>query len=139
MYAKNKLNMGKSTGATIYEMLKKNRTKSEIMTILKNLHAEGRTVIIITHDNDIAANAERIVHIEDGKITSDSANSGNLSREDIDREIKAGTAQSDFANVATVDEEEETSETTVMGAELNYSDTPTINEEQPGGSQEIRK
>ena len=59
----------------------------EIMTILKNLHAEGRTVIIITHDNEIAANAERIVHIEDGRITSDSLNDGK-SRDDITREIQ---------------------------------------------------
>ena len=63
----------------------------EIMNILKNLHSEGRTVIIITHDNDIAANAERIVHIEDGKITSDSSNDGNMSREDIAREIRGSS------------------------------------------------
>lgn len=60
----------------------------EILGILKSLHEEGRTVILITHDNDIAAQAKRIVHIEDGKIDSDSANDGNLSREDIDREIR---------------------------------------------------
>ena len=36
----------------------------EIMSILKGLHAEGRTVIIITHDNEIAANSSRIVNIE---------------------------------------------------------------------------
>lgn len=60
----------------------------EILGILKSLHEEGRTVILITHDNDIAAQAKRIVHIEDGKIDSDSANDGNLSRDDIDREIR---------------------------------------------------
>lgn len=60
----------------------------EIMDILKQLHGEGRTVIIITHDNEIAANADRIVHIEDGKIDSDSLNDGNFNREDIAREIR---------------------------------------------------
>lgn len=60
----------------------------EIMGILKKLHSEGHTVIIITHDNEIAANADRIVHIEDGRIDSDSANDGTLNRDDIDREIK---------------------------------------------------
>ena len=40
----------------------------EIMGILKSLHQEGRTVIIITHDNDIAAQAERVIRIKDGYI-----------------------------------------------------------------------
>ena len=66
-------------------------SSQEIMNILKTLHAEGRTVIVITHDNDIAANAKRIIHIEDGRITSDSANEGNLSREDIAEEIRGNS------------------------------------------------
>ena len=43
----------------------------EIMGILKDLHKEGRTVIIITHDNDIAAQAERVIRIKDGQIEAD--------------------------------------------------------------------
>ena len=43
----------------------------EIMDILKNLHKEGRTVILITHDSDIAMEARRIIHIKDGKIDYD--------------------------------------------------------------------
>ena len=66
-------------------------SSQEIMNILKTLHAEGRTVIVITHDNDIAANAKRIIHIEDGRITSDSSNEGNLSREDIAEEIRGNS------------------------------------------------
>ena len=46
----------------------------EIMDILKTLHEEGRTVILITHDNDIAAKAKRIIKIMDGKIVQDSQN-----------------------------------------------------------------
>ncbi len=46
----------------------------EIMEILKGLHAEGRTVILITHDNDIAARAKRIIRIMDGKIVDDIMN-----------------------------------------------------------------
>ena len=46
----------------------------EIMEILKGLHAEGRTVILITHDNDIAARARRIIRIRDGKIVDDIIN-----------------------------------------------------------------
>lgn len=43
----------------------------EIMGILKELHREGRTVILITHDNDIAAQAKRVIKIMDGKIVED--------------------------------------------------------------------
>lgn len=43
----------------------------EIMEILKTLHEEGRTVILITHDNDIAAQAKRVIKIIDGKIVQD--------------------------------------------------------------------
>lgn len=43
----------------------------EIMEILHNLHREGRTVIIITHDDEIAQQAKRIIRIMDGKIVED--------------------------------------------------------------------
>lgn len=46
----------------------------EIMEILKSLHAGGRTVILITHDNDIAKQARRIIKIKDGKIEKDYRN-----------------------------------------------------------------
>lgn len=46
----------------------------EIMSILKELHGEGRTVILITHDNEIAARAKRIIRIMDGKIVDDIIN-----------------------------------------------------------------
>ncbi len=50
----------------------------EIMGILKELHAEGRTVILITHDNEIAARAKRIIRIMDGRIVEDKINSEEL-------------------------------------------------------------
>lgn len=43
----------------------------EIMKILHELHESGRTVILITHDDQIAANAKRVIRIMDGKIESD--------------------------------------------------------------------
>lgn len=43
----------------------------EIMEILRGLHDSGRSVIIITHDNDIAEQAKRVVRILDGKIVED--------------------------------------------------------------------
>ncbi len=46
----------------------------EIMDILEELHGEGRTVILITHDNEIAARARRIIRIRDGRIVDDIVN-----------------------------------------------------------------
>ncbi|NLG02733.1 MAG: ABC transporter ATP-binding protein, partial [Clostridia bacterium] len=43
----------------------------EIIAILKELYEEGRTVILITHDNEIASQAKRVVKIKDGKIEKD--------------------------------------------------------------------
>lgn len=43
----------------------------EILQILRDLHKEGRTVILITHDNEIADQADRVIRISDGKIISD--------------------------------------------------------------------
>lgn len=43
----------------------------EIIEILKALNEDGRTVILITHDNDIASQAKRIIKIKDGKVEKD--------------------------------------------------------------------
>lgn len=47
-------------------------TGKEILDILKELHQEGRTIILITHDASIGANAERIIQMKDGRIERDS-------------------------------------------------------------------
>ncbi len=49
-------------------------SSKEIINILKELHKEGRTVILITHDNDIAAQAKRVIRIMDGKVERDYEN-----------------------------------------------------------------
>ena len=45
-----------------------------IMEILKELHRSGRTVIIITHDEEIASQAHRVIRILDGRIEEDYCN-----------------------------------------------------------------
>ena len=45
------------------------RTSREIMEILHDLHEQGNTVVLITHDNDIARQAKRSLHILDGRLT----------------------------------------------------------------------
>ena len=49
------------------------RSGKEIMTLLHNLHEEGNTIVLITHDNSVAMEADRQVQIKDGKIIKDSA------------------------------------------------------------------
>ncbi|HEX9443885.1 MAG TPA: MacB family efflux pump subunit [Candidatus Binatia bacterium] len=48
------------------------KSGAEVLALLEELNAEGRTVILITHAENVAAHAGRIVHIEDGRIVSDS-------------------------------------------------------------------
>ena len=43
------------------------RTGREVLKILQKLHKNGNTVVLITHDNSIAATAERVIRLEDGK------------------------------------------------------------------------
>jgi putative ABC transport system ATP-binding protein len=49
----------------------------EIMTIFENLHKEGHTIVMITHEPDIAVHAERIIHVRDGKIVEDGKKNNN--------------------------------------------------------------
>src|ERR1700730_17623708 len=49
------------------------RTGDEIMLLFQNLHAQANTIILVTHEHDIAQHAHRIIHIRDGKIASDEA------------------------------------------------------------------
>ena len=47
------------------------RTGQEVLKFLQQLNKEGSTVILITHDNGIAATARRCVRLQDGKIVED--------------------------------------------------------------------
>ena len=47
------------------------QTGAEIMGVLDQLHKQGNTIILVTHEHDIAAHAHRIIHIRDGKVESD--------------------------------------------------------------------
>jgi len=46
----------------------------EVMTLFRKLHEEGHTIIMITHEPDIAAHASRIIHVMDGIIIEDEMN-----------------------------------------------------------------
>ena len=49
------------------------RTGQEIMAMLDELHAAGNTIVLITHDSDVAARADRLIRIVDGRVHEDTS------------------------------------------------------------------
>ena len=47
------------------------KTGREVLKILQSLHKKGNTIVLITHDNSIAATAQRIIRLEDGHVVYD--------------------------------------------------------------------
>jgi putative ABC transport system ATP-binding protein len=47
------------------------QTGNEIMKLMEDLHQRGNTIVLVTHENDIAEHAHRVVHIRDGVVASD--------------------------------------------------------------------
>ncbi|MDV5169019.1 ABC transporter ATP-binding protein [Photobacterium rosenbergii] len=50
------------------------KTSEDIVGLFKELNSQGQTIVIITHDNEVAAQANRILHIKDGKLVLDQQN-----------------------------------------------------------------
>ncbi len=48
-------------------------TGNEIMALFERLHEEGNTIVLVTHEHDIAMHAHRIIHVRDGKVEKDEA------------------------------------------------------------------
>ena len=49
-------------------------TSSEILGLLENLNRQGRTIIMVTHESDVAARTKRSIHLLDGQVVSDERN-----------------------------------------------------------------
>ena len=47
------------------------QTGHDVMKLFRNLHQQGQTIILITHENEIASEAERVINIKDGLVESD--------------------------------------------------------------------
>ncbi len=52
------------------------RTGQEVMQMIRELNKQGHTIILITHDLEIAKQAERIIRIQDGNLVEDRRNAG---------------------------------------------------------------
>lgn len=59
------------------------RSGQEIMALMSELHGQGSTIVMVTHDDDIAAYAERIIRLRDGKIETDVQNGANPPRKGV--------------------------------------------------------
>jgi putative ABC transport system ATP-binding protein len=53
------------------------KTSEEIMKLLKEIHDKGNTIIVVTHEEEIAAHAKRIIRLRDGMIESDTITINN--------------------------------------------------------------
>lgn len=59
------------------------RTSEEIMAILQELYAEGKTVVMVTHEEDIARHARRVIRFKDGQVVQDSPVAAPLAARDV--------------------------------------------------------
>jgi putative ABC transport system ATP-binding protein len=60
------------------------RTSVEVLAVFQELHAQGKTIVLVTHEHDIADYAQRIITFRDGKILSDVKNpKPRIAREDL--------------------------------------------------------
>ena len=76
------------------------KSGQDVMALLKDLYEKGRTIILITHDENVAAHAKRIVRIQDGRIIEDTG-IGKIIEQKIDvRETKIDLARAVTADAA---------------------------------------
>jgi len=54
------------------------KSSAEIMKVLRALHDRGATIVMVTHELDIAKNAQRVIYLRDGKIISDRAHASHM-------------------------------------------------------------
>ncbi len=64
-------------------------TTAEILTLFDELNNEGRTIIMVTHEDEVAARAKRVIRLRDGLLQSDEPNSDESRRQAADRSLQA--------------------------------------------------
>lgn len=86
------------------------KSTKDIMAILTSLNEQGNTVVLITHDDGIAANAKRVVRILDGKIESDTINTRLSEADYYERDIEPENISEDLEQIMGVVQEDVTEE-----------------------------
>ncbi|MDR0254075.1 MAG: ABC transporter permease, partial [Brucellaceae bacterium] len=76
----------------------------EVLKILEELHREGKTIIIVTHDRNVAARAQRIIEISDGEIISDTTRAADKADEKPESDIATGgqSAKASQSSLGTI-------------------------------------
>lgn len=74
------------------------KTTEEILQLFNRLNDEGRTIIVVTHEDDVAARAKRVVRLRDGRLQSDKRNT------EEERQDAARRAAANLAALATLEE-----------------------------------
>lgn len=65
----------------------------EIMTLFERLHTQGHTIILATHEPDIAAHAQRVIHLRDGHVEKDARKAKRVPAQSRDSKAAVDTAQ----------------------------------------------
>ena len=79
------------------------RSGAEVMALLRELAAAGHTIILITHDRDVAAQARRVIEIRDGRIVSDSGSDMDLDACASDKDQQDSIPSRNTASLAAAD------------------------------------
>ena len=65
-------------------------TTTEILALFRQLHAEGQTVVIVTHEDEVAAHCQRVVRLRDGRVLSDLPTAQDVAGRHLEHIGKAG-------------------------------------------------
>lgn len=71
------------------------KTTVEIIALFQELHDQGQTIVIVTHEEEVAGNAERIVRLRDGKVVSDCPTEEDVVHREWRRSVAGAVARRD--------------------------------------------
>jgi macrolide transport system ATP-binding/permease protein len=80
-------------------------SEKQVLEILRQLHQDGMTIIVVTHDETVASHANRVIHMKDGRVFSDiikeKSKSDFVNSEETKKTSSVALASSEFKNVHT--------------------------------------